>query len=44
MQEERQAVSDSDQDDLDTQDEDAELMCPLEEAQPGVAADQPEDP
>ena len=44
MQEERQAVSDSDQDELDTQDEDAELMCPLEEAQLGEAADQPEDP
>ena len=44
MQEERQAVSDSDQDELDNQDEDAELMCPLDEAQLGEAADQPEDP
>ena len=44
MQEERQVVSDSDQDELDTQDEDAELMCPLDEAQPGEAADQLEDP
>ena len=44
MQEERQVVSDSDQDELDTQDEDAELMCPLDEAQPEEAADQLEDP
>ena len=44
MQEERQVVSDSDQDELDTQDEDAELMCPLDEAQPGEVADQLEDP
>ena len=44
MQEEKQAVSDSDQDDLDSQDEDAELMCTLDEAQLGEVADQPEDP
>ena len=44
MQEENQAVSDSDQDILDSQDEDAEQMCTLEEAQLGAAADQPEDP
>ena len=37
-------MSDSDQDDLDSQDEDAELMCTLDEAQLGAAADQPEDP
>ena len=37
-------MSDSDQDDLDSQDEDAELMCTLDEAQLGEVADQPEDP
>ena len=43
MQAERHAVSNSDKDELDTQDEDAELMCPLEEAQPGAAVGQTED-